>query len=144
MSKRKRQAGVTLIELMIVVALVAVLASIALPSYRSYVIRTHRTEATTALLGLAAAQEKFYLANNRYAEDDELEDAPPAGLGIDATTENGWYTLKIVDADPDTFTETFTAEATAVGGQAEDSHCATFTLNAVGEKDAANDDCWNR
>lgn len=140
MSRRKRQVGVTLIELMIVVALVAVLASIALPSYRSYVIRTHRTEATTALLGLAAAQEKFYLANNRYAEDDELEDAPPAGLGIDATTENGWYTLAITAAD----TETFTAEATAVGGQAEDSHCATFTLNAVGEKDAENDDCWNR
>jgi type IV pilus assembly protein PilE len=139
MSRRNGQAGVTLIELMIVVALVAVLASIALPSYRSYVIRTHRTEAT-ALLGIAAAQEKFYLANNRYAEDDELEAAPPAGLGIEDTTENGWYTLAITAAD----TETFTAEATAVGGQAEDSHCALFTLNAVGEKDATNDDCWNR
>ena len=140
MSRRNWQAGVTLIELMIVVALVAVLASIALPSYRSYVIRTHRTEATTALLGIAAAQEKFYLQNNRYAIDDELAVAPPAGLGILATTENGWYTLEITAAD----TETFTAEATAVGGQADDSHCATFTLNAVGEKDAANDDCWNR
>ena len=138
MSKRKRQAGVTLIELMIVVALVALLASIALPSYRSYVIRTHRTEATTALLGLAAAQEKFYLQYNRYAA--EVEPAPPVGLGIDATTENGWYTLAITAAD----TETFSAEATAAGGQAEDSHCATFTLNAVGEKDADNDDCWNR
>ena len=140
MSRRKRQAGVTLIELMVVVAIVAVLASIALPSYRSYVMRTHRTEATTALLGIAAAQEKFYLQNNRYAIDDELAVAPPAGLGILATTENGWYTLEITAAD----TETFTAEATAVGGQADDSHCATFTLNAVGEKDAANDDCWNR
>lgn len=140
MSGRNRQAGVTLIELMIVVAVVALLASIALPSYRNYVTRTHRTEATTALLGIAAAQEKFYLQNNRYAEDDELDDAPPAGLGIDATTENGWYALEITAAD----TESFTAEATAAGGQAADSDCATFTLNAVGEKDATSDDCWNR
>jgi len=139
MSRRNRQAGVTLIELMVVVVIVAVLASIALPSYRSYVLRAHRTEATTALLGIAAAQEKFYLQNNTYT--DALTTPPPAGLGLTATTENGYYTIAIAD---DADADSFTATATAVGGQAEDSHCATFTLNAVGEKDAENDDCWNR
>jgi type IV pilus assembly protein PilE len=140
MQWRSRQAGVTLIELMIVVGVVAVLASIALPSYRSYVIRTHRTEATTALLSLAAAQEKFYLQNNTYAGNALLDDAPPAGLGMSTTTENGWYTLSITAADA----AGFDAVATKAGGQSSDTHCATFSLDEAGVKSATNTDCWNR
>ena len=59
--------GFTLIELMIVIVVVAVLAAIAMPSYRQYVLRTHRTEAKRTLLNVAVAQEKFYLQNNTYA-----------------------------------------------------------------------------
>lgn len=136
--RRQKQNGVTLIELMVVVVIVAILASIAIPSYREYVIRTHRTEAKSALLSLAASQEKFYVQNNRYAEDDELTDAPPAGLGMPATTENGWYELEITAADA----TAFSATATAVGGQAQDSRCAEFSIDQAGVKDATNDDCW--
>jgi type IV pilus assembly protein PilE len=63
---RFNSRGVTLIELMIVIIVVAVLASIAIPSYRQYVLRSHRTEAKAALMNVAAAQEKFYLQNNTY------------------------------------------------------------------------------
>jgi type IV pilus assembly protein PilE len=136
--RRQQQTGITLIELMVVVVIVAILASIAIPSYRQYVIRTHRTEAKTALLSLAAAQEKFYVQNNRYAEPDELTDAPPAGLGMSATTESGWYELEITDADA----TAFAATATATGGQAQDTHCEEFSINQAGVKDATNDDCW--
>lgn len=135
---RKLQVGMTLIELMIVVVIVAVLASIAVPSYRSYVLRTHRVEAKSALLALAAAQEKFYTQNNRYAEDDELTTAPPDGLGLPDTTENGWYTIEIGEADADGFDAT----ATAAGSQEQDAHCAEFTINQAGVRDATNDDCW--
>ena len=79
---KPKSAGMTLIELMIVVAIVALLASIAVPSYRQYVLRANRIEATTALLQLAAAQEKFYLQNNTYAGNALIDDAPPAGLGL--------------------------------------------------------------
>jgi type IV pilus assembly protein PilE len=140
-----RQRGVTLIELMIVVVIVAILASIGIPSYRSYVLRTHRTEAKTALMSLAASQEKFYLQNNRYADTGEHDDAPPAGLGLPTTTENGWYTIAIVDGDA----ATFSARATATGSQTEDTDCASFTITATGVKTAtkqggaASTVCWD-
>ena len=58
--------GMTLVELLVAWwSLVAVLAAlVAIPSYRSHVLRTHRVEARTALLALAAAQEKFFLQHN--------------------------------------------------------------------------------
>ncbi len=76
---RARMPGMTLIELLVVVALVAILTFAAVPSYRAYAVRAHRVEATTALLALSAAQEKFYLQNNTYTA--ELADAPPDGPG---------------------------------------------------------------
>jgi type IV pilus assembly protein PilE len=133
---RNKVRGVTLIELMVVVAIVALLATIAIPSYRSFLMRSHRAEAKSALLNLAAAQEKFYLQNNTYTE--ELADPPPDGLGLTATTVNGHYTVAITDGDVDSFAAT----ATATGGQAQDSHCATFTINQTGARSATNTDCW--
>ena len=143
-----KSRGFTLIELVIVVVVIGVLAAIAIPSYRQYVLRSHRVEATTALLALAAAQEKFYLQNDTYAANDALTDAPPDGLGVadfdgDAEgvqTENGWYTISIDDGAN---TETYTARAVAAGEQAVDSDCATFTLSATGAKTATKDKCWD-
>jgi type IV pilus assembly protein PilE len=133
---RNKMRGITLIELVVVMAIVGVLASIAIPSYRQYLLRSHRAEAKSALLNLAAAQEKFYLQNNTYT--DELTTAPPAGLGLPATTVNGHFTVAITAFDD----ESFTATATAAGGQAQDSHCASFTINQAGTRSATSADCW--
>jgi type IV pilus assembly protein PilE len=135
---RNKMRGMTLIELIVVVAIIALLATIAIPSYRQFLLRSHRAEAKSALLNLAAAQEKFYLQTNTYADNDLLDDAPPAGLGLTATTVNGHYTVAITDGDEDSFAAT----ATATGGQAQDSHCASFTINQAGTRTATSDDCW--
>jgi type IV pilus assembly protein PilE len=135
--------GVTLIELMIVIVVVAILGSIAVPSYRSFVLRSHRVEAKTALLALAAAQEKFYLQNNTYATNSLLTTAPPSGLGLAATTENGWYTVAIANGAN---AAGFSATATATGTQTADGDCASFTINQLGVKTATGDKptvCWN-
>ena len=84
----EKQQGVTLLELMVVVVVVAILGMIALPSYRQYSMRAQRTEAKTALLQLATAQERFYLQNNTYT-------ANFAALQLTGMSENNVYTLAV-------------------------------------------------
>ena len=132
------ERGFSLTELMLVVALISILASFALTSYRQHVIRSHRTDATSALLRLAADQEKFYIQNNRYGSFAEIGSPE---------TENGWYTLAVPDADAATFNAT--ATVADGGGQEDDPHCKVFTINAAGQKLATDpadadstDQCW--
>jgi type IV pilus assembly protein PilE len=139
----RRQAGVTLIELMIVVVIVAILATIAVPSYRKYTIRAHRTEAKTALMRLQAKQEAYYLQNNGYA--DALADVGFA----DGKSENGVYTLALVTA-MDKQSYTASAAPTAGGGDGgvtmtDDAECASFSIASDGTKTASPDTngrCW--
>ena len=135
---RTTEHGFSLTELMIVVALISILASFALPSYRQHVIRSHRTDATSALLRLAADQEKFYIQNNRYGSYAEIGSPE---------TEHGWYTLAVPEADAATFEATATVADGS--GQEDDPHCKVFTINAAGQKlatDPSDSDstaeCW--
>lgn len=137
---KKRQQGVTLIELMIVLLVLAIIASIAVPSYRRYMVRANRTEATAALLQLRISQEKFFLQNGRYATAAEVDDAPPGGLGIAAVTVHGYYAIDL----PASTTTTYTARATAAGGQADDDTCPTLTIDESGVRGAGGpvNVCW--
>ncbi len=139
-ARRSRMHGVTLIELMTVIVVVALLGTIAVSSYRSYLLRTNRTEAKTQLLRVQAAQEKFFLQNNRYATADELDDAPPAGLGVGTTTPNGMYNIALINVTQ----TTYTAQATATSGQLQDTAaCHTLTINEAGTRTpAAGSGCW--
>ncbi len=142
MTHRRRHGGVTLVELLVVMAIVAVLGLIAVPSYRQYSIRAQRTEAKTALLQLATNQERFYLQNNTYSND-------PVALGFPlGTSENGVYTLNVPLADTLTFQAT--ATPTPGGGvsgrtMTSDAECAQFGIDAQGLRTAEPDPntrCW--
>jgi type IV pilus assembly protein PilE len=63
----KKQAGFTLIEILIVVAIIGVMAAIALPSYRDYLIRGRIPEATSTLAVKRVRLEQFYQDNKTYA-----------------------------------------------------------------------------
>lgn len=130
----------TLIELMIVVIVVAILGTVAVSSYRSYLIRANRTEARMALLRVQAAQEKFFLQNNRYASNSELATAPPSGLGIPTTTPKGFYTISIENHSDNTYT----AVATATGGQTQDvAECRRLTISHTGARTPGESSgCW--
>jgi Tfp pilus assembly protein PilE len=52
-------------------------------------------------------------------------------------TENGWFTIA-ADADADSFELT----ATAIGTQAKDSDCASYSLDFDGARSATTDKCW--
>lgn len=141
----RRQSGVTLVELLIVIVVLAVLSTISVATYRSFTLRANRTDATTTLLRIQVAQEKFFLQNNRYASGSgELTGAPPAGLGVGLRTgdltPNGYYAITL-DAADDTH---YTATATATAGQIQDkADCQTFTLNEQGTRTPAESSgCW--
>lgn len=147
---KQRSRGVTLIELMITVAIVAIIAAIAIPSYTNYVLRAHRTEAKSALLSMAAMQERVYSTNNAYTND-------PSKLGYSPTTfpvtglpvGSGYYTVSLAagpNAATTTAPATYTLQATAVGGQAADTACTSYTIDQSGTQGSGGTDtaanCW--
>ncbi len=138
----RKQHGFTLIELMIVVLVIGIIASIAVPSYRSYVLRAQRSDATAALLRARSAQEKFFLQNQRYMT---LADLTALGLN---TSEHGFYTIASAVPDPDRpgmLGFKLTAAPVAGGPQAADTKCTSFTLNDTGLRGSTPnpvDMCW--
>lgn len=144
-----REAGVTLIELLVTLVILGIIVGIGVPMYRQYIQRAHRVDATTALLRLSANQERFYLQNNSYAGNGQIANAMPDGLGI-GSTENGYYTLSITPAAGG-LTVGYTASASVIvgGAQGSDKECWDFSINEQGTRSAENFDgddntakCW--
>lgn len=67
LSPVSRHEGVTLIELMVVVAIIAILTTIALPAYQDYVVRGKIPDATSNLANYRVQMEQFFQDNRTYA-----------------------------------------------------------------------------
>ncbi len=133
---KQKTSGFTLMELMVTVAIVGILAAVALPSYRSSVLRSARSEGKSALLEAATRQEQYYLDNKTYTTD-------MTALGLSASpyiTEGGSYSVSA--AATTNIAIDYTLTAAPIGGQANDTDCGSLTLNSNGVKGAASSDCW--
>jgi type IV pilus assembly protein PilE len=118
-------AAFTLLELIIALAIVAVLAAFAVPSYRSYVMRAHRTDAASALYRAA----QFVEANLRTGEPATL----PAGLDQAPSSGTPVYRLRVVPADE--VNGGYALEATpSDAGPMRDDSCGTYALDATGAR----------
>ena len=146
--KHRSARGFSLIELMIVVAVVAILATLATANYRSYMLRTNRTEGRIALMQIQSAQERYYLQNNSYATTMATVVAPvtSGGLGVTSltaggVTSNGYYTISFTAATANTYT----VQAVATGAQANDKPalCRTFSVDDKGARlPVDSSGCW--
>jgi type IV pilus assembly protein PilE len=138
-----RERGFTLIELMIAVAIVAILAAVAMPSYTEYIMRSHRSNARTTLVGAAQWMERAATALGSY---------PPAVsvTGGVMSVEGGRYTVTVVTAPAGSSPSSFTFTAAPLPGtkQAEDK-CGSLAIDQAGRKTVSGAsltaaECWSR
>lgn len=147
MRNAKQNTGFTLIELMITVAILGILTALTYPSYQSYVQKTLRTEAKTALMQAAQDLERCFTLNTSYSLDlnnDGTADSPaPCNVANSFTAPGGNYTIAV---NPRTRT-TYTLTASPVSGKptASDTKCTSFVLDSTGNKTATGTElskCW--
>ena len=142
----KKNTGVTLIELLIVVAIVGILAAIATPSYRDYIRRGEQSSAQQALMGLAQAMEQFYAQNLTYtgtADGDSKPTMYPSWAPTDGPVGAATYNLTISLSGGGTG---YTLRATYI---ADTDHWFQYT--SIGQKSwhdydsasATYTGCWN-
>lgn len=145
--------GFTLVEVMAVAAIIAILATVAYPSYVEHMGTSRRTDGQGALLGFAAAMERYYTANGTYlgAAQGQADTGTPDSTVYSATAPVGGsgaatYNLSITAATA----TSYTLAATPTGAQANDK-CGTLTVNQLGVGGIQNAktgmtvaDCWRR
>jgi type IV pilus assembly protein PilE len=149
---KRPNSGFTLVELVIAMVIVSILAAIAIPSYSTYILKSHRTEAKTALLDIASLEERYFSTNNTYTQTpSDLGYSGAAGTAFNVGS--GYYTVLVSKTDatapttaiPGGTPATYTMTATAINNQVNDTSCQTFTLNSTGNQGASpgtSATCW--
>jgi type IV pilus assembly protein PilE len=126
--------GMTLIELVIVVAIMAILLTLAVPSYQSYMLRVHRSEAIRMLMQASMCQERIHANHGRYDTGQ-----------CQAGAEQQHYRLTY--ESPNQQGQRYVASAVPQKQQLADS-CGSLSLNQNGMKSISTENisvtkCWN-
>ncbi len=127
----KKQQGVTLMELLIVIVIIGILAAIAVPAYANHVKKTRRKMAAGCLQENAQYMERWFTSKMTY-------DGATAQM---CTVEiQPYYTVSLSINAP----RQFTASAVPQAAQADDK-CGTLTLDNKGARTSSGapvSACW--
>jgi len=128
----KNVRGLTLIELMVVMAMLGIMLAVAVPSFGGYMIKAKRQDATTLLYETVQRLERCFT----------LEGVYNGACSIKSISEEGYYTLTAVRSE-----QSYILSAVPVSGKSQsgDSDCATLSITSTGEKDATGPmgkTCW--
>ena len=128
----KKQGGVTLIELMIVVVVVGIITSIAVPAYSDHVIKGKIAQGVAALSESKVRMEQVFNSERTYKCE----------LKFDPIFEGTPFDVAVSDCSSTTFTMTATGKSDkGMGGY-------IYTINQSGEKTSktpavdATQSCW--
>lgn len=135
----KKQAGITLIELIIAIAIVGILTAIAWPYYDRITKKQYRSEAIIALTEQANAQEVFKDSTGNFT-------VTPIAMASSPT--DGYSSRKKYAITVNTTCATgegdncYKITATAQGNQTSDTDCTTITLDHLGRRLPKK--CWSQ
>ena len=135
-------------------AVVGVLAAIALPSYAGYIAKARRADARTQLVQSGQFMQRFYAANDSYANDragNPVSGQIPGGLKQSPADGRKLYDLVIPAESLNALRFEIRMVPVAGGLMGRDS-CGTFALNSTGVRSvivngavdtgALRDSCW--
>lgn len=144
-----RHAGVTFIELLIVLVIMGILASVAHASYKEYITKAKRTEGKAALLQVLQQQERYYSLHNSYivfsstsTDEDEAKFKWYSGERPSSSA----YEIVGEACPGDTIRNCLQLTATPgtakVNANFSDPYCGKLIATSTGTKEASHEDCW--
>ncbi|MES9937446.1 MAG: type IV pilin protein, partial [Sedimenticola sp.] len=99
----RKSAGITLVELLIVLSVLAIISGLGYPLYTGYIVKSRRADARIGMQQIALAQERYRSVNAIYTSDLralKLKGALNANIDSEdsgqTVSEGGYYALSVV------------------------------------------------
>lgn len=136
-AKRPRVTGMTLIELLTVIAIVGILASISYPMFVEQAAKGRRASARALMYEVLQHEERFYTENNTYTTD-----LTALGLPSPLETDQGTHSVTLAIGPTGDLTTSVSITGTAI---VPDTHCTSLTLTSANAQSGTGSQpavCW--
>jgi type IV pilus assembly protein PilE len=134
---RTRETGLTLIELLCVIAIIGILAAISYPMFAEQAAKGRRASARALMYEVLQHEERFYTENNTYTTS-----VVSLGLPSPLQTDQGTHSITLAVGPTGDLTTSVSITGTAV---VSDSKCTSLTLTSAHAQSGTGSQpavCW--